>query len=322
MTEPDLWLPKEFNPGLVSVIIPTFNREALLNETLQSVFEQDYHPIEIIVADDGSTDGTLAMLNRQAPPRGVTLHVSAGEHGGAAVARNRGAQLSRGEYVMFLDSDDLLEPRALATLIDTLGDADLAVGAWRDLRDGQLSGPVVREFGPDWLVDLLRNEWFATCATLHRRAALCRADAWNPQAQRDDDFFFVAMLALSGAKLADTSESVARYRDHSGSQLSQGDVVAKTHDTELVLKCIEQELDRRDAWTPARREALAFRWFFTARMVWFYGSDTDRFADLVQQALRVQPDFKPPKSWYKWIADLAGYKNAERVAAIGRRLFR
>ena len=120
------WLPSESKPGLVSVIIPTVNREALLRETLQSVFAQTHTPVEIIVADDGSTDGTLAMLETLTPPDGVTLQISKGQHEGAAAARNRGAKLSRGEYVMFLDSDDLLEPNALTTLANTIENADIA----------------------------------------------------------------------------------------------------------------------------------------------------------------------------------------------------
>jgi len=306
----------------VSIIIPTFNREALLRETLQSVFAQTHRPVEIIVADDGSTAGTLAMLETLAPPDGITLQVSKGQHQGAAAARNRGAKLSRGEYVMFLDSDDLLEPHALTTLVNTIENADIAVGAWCDLTDGKRSEPIVREFGDDWLKDLLNHNWFATCATLHRRSALVQAEAWNPDVPQDDDFHFVVMLGVIGASLASTREVVALYRQHDDGQLTRQDYAAKAQHTQAILQRIERELDARDAWTPERREALAFRYFKTGRMVWYHTGDADRFEELVQEALRVKPDFKPPKSWYKWIADLAGYKNAERVAAIGRKLFR
>lgn len=322
MTEPETWLPEEFAPGLVSIIIPAFNREALLRETLDSVFAQDYRPIELIVADDGSTDGTLAMLEAIKPPEGIALQVSIGEHEGAAAARNRGAKLSGGEFLMFLDSDDLLEPNALATLVKTIDRADIAVGAWCDLESGKRSNPIVREFGEDWLADLLNHNWFATCATLHRRSAVARAEPWNPDVPQDDDFHFAAMLGLAGAKLASTREVVALYRRHDDGQLTRQDLVTKSHHTQAILQRIEAQLDSRDAWTPERRAALAFRYFKTGRMVWYHTGNADRFEELVQEALRVKPDFKPPKSWYKWIADLAGYKNAERVAAIGRKLFR
>ena len=316
------WLPSEFQPGLVSVVVPTFNRETLLLETLRSVFAQDYRPIEIVVADDGSTDRTLAALKTLTAPEGVKVQVAPGKHAGALAARNRGAALSRGEFVMFLDSDDLLEPSALATLVKTIQSADIAVGAWCDLKDGERSEPIRRTFGDDWFEGLLDHDWFATCATLHRRAALARTGPWNSDVPHDDDFCFVAFLGLSGAKLATTPEVVSLYRRHGPDQLSHGEPVEKSRDTQKVLQLIEAELDRRDSWTPGRREALANRYFKTGRMVWYHSGDVERFEELVKQALRVQPGFKPPKSWYRWIADLAGYANAERVAALGRKLFR
>ncbi|MCA8913941.1 MAG: glycosyltransferase family 2 protein [Planctomycetes bacterium] len=316
------WLPDGYEPGLISVVVPTFNREALLPATLASVFAQDYRPIEVIVADDGSTDGTRAMLKALAVPEGVALHVSEADHEGASASRNRGARLSRGEFVMFLDSDDLLEPGALMTLVRTIAGADLAVGAWCDLEGGKRSEAIRREFGDDWFVDLLNHQWFATCATLHRRAALLRAEAWNGEVPHDDDFHFVAMLGLAGAKLASTPEVVALYRRHDSDQITRRDLAAKSHDTQRVLQRIERDLDSRDAWTSARREALAFRYFKTGRMVWYYAGDVDRFEELVHEAIRVQPGFRPPKNWYRWIAGLVGYPNAERVAAIGRKLFR
>ncbi|MCB9895023.1 MAG: glycosyltransferase family 2 protein [Planctomycetes bacterium] len=316
------WLPGGFEPGLVSLVIPTFNREALLQETLESVFAQDYRAIELIVVDDGSTDGTVGMLRALAVPDGITLEVLEGEHGGASAARNRGAKASRGEFVMFLDSDDLLEPGALTTLVRTIAPADIAVGAWCDLREDGRSEPIHRVFGKDWLVGLLRHAWFATCSTLHRREALLRGQPWNSDVPQDDDFCFVAMLGLAGATLATTPEVVSLYRKHGADQLTCGDPLERSRSTQGVLQRIEAELDRRDSWTPERREALAYRYFKTGRMVWYNTGDAERFEELVKEALRVKPDFKPPKSWYRWIADLAGYRNAERVAAIGRRLFR
>jgi glycosyltransferase involved in cell wall biosynthesis len=223
---------------------------------------------------------------------------------------------------MFLDSDDLLEPGALATLVRTIAGADIAVGAWCTLTGADRSEPTRREFGEDWLVGLFNHDWFATCSTLHRRSALLRAGPWRGDVTQDDDFHFVAMLGLSGATIATTPEVVSLYRRHSPQQVSGGDLVEKSRHTQRVLQLIESEMTARDAWTPARREALAYRYFKTARMMWYHTGDAERFEELVHEALRVQPGFKPPKSWYRWIADLAGYRNAERVAAIGRKLFR
>src|SRR5579864_4301805 len=104
---------------LVSVIIPTFNRAFLLRQTLESVLHQTYQPTEIIVVDDGSTDETQHVV-RQASSD--IRYVQQSHQGHDGVARNRGITSSSGDYIAFVDSDDLWEPNKLAkqmTLLHT-----------------------------------------------------------------------------------------------------------------------------------------------------------------------------------------------------------
>ncbi|WP_456430829.1 glycosyltransferase [Thermosulfuriphilus sp.] len=92
---------------LVSVIIPTYNRRSLVGEAVKSVLSQTYRPLELIVVDDGSTDGTEELL-REYPLRYIRI-----PHQGVSRARNQGVQASRGEIIAFLDSDDLWLPDKL-----------------------------------------------------------------------------------------------------------------------------------------------------------------------------------------------------------------
>jgi len=94
---------------LVSVIIPTYQRAATLLPALESVFAQTWTDYEIIVADDGSTDNTAEILE----PFRDRIVYSYESNQGASAARNRGARIARGEFLAFLDSDDLWEPRKL-----------------------------------------------------------------------------------------------------------------------------------------------------------------------------------------------------------------
>ncbi|HXG51616.1 MAG TPA: glycosyltransferase family A protein [candidate division Zixibacteria bacterium] len=96
------------NDPLVSVVIPTYNRWPMVREAVESVLAQSFRDFELIVVDDGSTDGTAERL---ASVRGVT--VLRRSRGGPAAARNAGVARSRGKYVAFLDSDDLWLPRKL-----------------------------------------------------------------------------------------------------------------------------------------------------------------------------------------------------------------
>lgn len=93
----------------VSVIIPTYNRRDFLREALQSVFEQTLPSLEVLVADDGSTDDTAAMVAVEFP----TVRILFQPNRGPSAARNLGIRTARGEWLAFLDSDDLWLPRKL-----------------------------------------------------------------------------------------------------------------------------------------------------------------------------------------------------------------
>lgn len=105
-----------------SVIIPTYNRADLICEALDSVKAQTYRPIEIIVVDDGSTDNNKAVVKtwteKNSEGDSLSLRYFYQENAGPGAARNRGIQEIRGEYVQFLDSDDLMYPERLERLVE------------------------------------------------------------------------------------------------------------------------------------------------------------------------------------------------------------
>lgn len=116
------WLAGAGRPGLVSVIVPTWNRASLVAQALESVASQTYRPIELVVVDDGSTDGTRevvqAWIAARAADAGLAARCITQEHMGACAARNTGLEASHGEFVQFLDSDDLLHGERLERVVD------------------------------------------------------------------------------------------------------------------------------------------------------------------------------------------------------------
>lgn len=138
-TTHDEWMDENCRSELVSVVVPTYNRAHYLPEVFDSVSGQEYRPIELIVVDDGSTDGTNECVEdwRQSDvSKELEVRYIRQENQGAPVARNRGLIESNGEYIQFLDSDDILHPRKL----------DIQVAALREYPQGDLVWSPFRRF--------------------------------------------------------------------------------------------------------------------------------------------------------------------------------
>ncbi|UOR03940.1 glycosyltransferase family 2 protein [Hymenobacter aerilatus] len=120
-----------------SIVIPTYNRATFIASTLYSVLNQTFTAYEVLVVDDGSTDDTAAVVAQFTDPRIQYLPKNNGERG---AARNYGFALAKGDYVLFLDSDDLLHPEHLATLhekIQGLSQPNFIATKYDFDRDGQ-----------------------------------------------------------------------------------------------------------------------------------------------------------------------------------------
>ncbi|MFI5348843.1 MAG: glycosyltransferase family 2 protein [Elusimicrobiota bacterium] len=131
-------------PGLVSVVIPTYNRARLVGSAIESVLAQNYANIEILVVDDGSKDDTVAMMARiyGGNPKVRFLPKA---NGGVSSARNLGIRESRGEFVAFLDADDAWLPGKLALQLECLSRFPEAGMVWTDMAAVDGDGKVLHE---------------------------------------------------------------------------------------------------------------------------------------------------------------------------------
>jgi glycosyltransferase involved in cell wall biosynthesis len=127
--------------GLVSVIVPTYNREKIVGATIEGILEQTYGDIEVLVVDDGSQDDTESVVASylRKDPR-VSYHKK--ENGGVGSARNLGIERARGEFIAFCDSDDIWLPDKLESQLPLFGDPKVVLVHGRAVnmdQDGNLS---------------------------------------------------------------------------------------------------------------------------------------------------------------------------------------
>ena len=113
----------------LSIIVPVFNADEYLDRCLISILSQDFDSFEVILVDDGSTDASPLICDRYSAtdPRFRTVHK---KNGGVSSARNAGLELAKGEYIMFVDSDDALLPDALEMMFENVIDEDVVVGGY------------------------------------------------------------------------------------------------------------------------------------------------------------------------------------------------
>ena len=138
-------------PGLVSTIVPVHDRPRRLEEAVASVLAQSYRPLEVVIVDDGSTDDTAGVADRLATenPREVrALHVP---NGGPGLAREAGRSVARGEFIQYLDSDDVLLPEKFERQVDALRvepESGVCYGMTRCVDDAGLGGDRAWRRGP------------------------------------------------------------------------------------------------------------------------------------------------------------------------------
>ena len=222
-TRHERWMAEECEAGLVSVVVPTYDRAGLLVEALDSVRAQTYRPIELLIVDDGSTDDTGGVVEEWraacAGDDGLTVRYFRQENAGAPAARNRGLIESAGEYVQFLDSDDLLHPAKLAVHVpalagdDTLDFVYSATTHFTTTLDWEVEPRAgLRLGGEDRLLGFLRGGAWNTPSGLYRRAACRLLGPWDEQAPIFQDWEYGIRFILGDPTIAHLPGTLSAQR--------------------------------------------------------------------------------------------------------------
>ena len=199
------WISSSFKENLVSVIVPTFNRASLLQEAIQSVHDQTYRPIECIIVDDGSTDQTektVAECIARFQEANWRLHYVKQVNGGAPSARNKGTRYSTGEFIQYLDSDDLIYSDKIQQQVEYFlieKNCDGVFGDWEygttencQLIKGEKSENLVAQFYGGRVIH--------TLSFLFRRRIVEKIGPWDVTLKRNQEVDFNLRGVLAGGK--------------------------------------------------------------------------------------------------------------------------
>jgi glycosyltransferase involved in cell wall biosynthesis len=227
------------NSPTVSVLMPTYNRAQYLREAIVSVLAQSFGDLELIVIDDGSTDGTATILASLTDPR---LRILRQEHQGLCAALNAGLAAARGAYITRNDSDDLWLPELLATLVPVL-DANPEIG-FVYARAQEMTGdgtptPSMRGFPlrdpKDTVGSLLYADYTSSITTIFRRTTLDRAGPYDTSIGWHSDWDMVLRASLH-AEGVFVDRLVARFTTHGGNLTAvHGATAARRLQTRIVV---------------------------------------------------------------------------------------
>lgn len=235
---------------LVSVIIPTFNVESYIGDCLQSIADSTYRKLEIIVVDNNSTDGTIERLRELSRKHEFLLTQEETQGGGAA--RNKGLSLATGEWIQFLDADDLLLPNKIAHQITLVDDADLIVGSCTKRHVDGSEETVKANPGEPWL-DLFLTNLGNTCSNLWRTSVVRQVGGFDASLRSSQEYDLMFRLLTQKPRLIYDREPLTVIRERSAGSISKTDLQGKwerivalrgrmlshmrTHEPEVYQRC-------------------------------------------------------------------------------------
>ena len=307
--------------SLVSILIPAYNAEESIAETIRSALAQTWEPKEIIVVDDGSNDRTLELACRFESDFVIVVSQT---HQGASAARNKALALCRGEYIQWLDADDTLAPSKVAKQMEVAakcaGKRTLFSSAWGQF----LYRPDDTTFVPSTLwcdlspVEFLlrkmgRNIFMQTATWLVSRELTNAAGPWSTVLSADDDgeYFCRVLLASDGIRFVSESKVHYRYSGtrglaYIGDSFSKMD--SKWRSMQLHIKYIRGLED-------SERVLNACLEYLQVNLIDFYPERLDIVQQMCKQATEIGGQLEPPRlSWkFSWMRRFCGWAPAKKA---------
>jgi glycosyltransferase involved in cell wall biosynthesis len=198
----------------VAVIIPCWNAEKFVARAIQSALDQRCEAQKVIVVDDGSTDRSLDIIRSF----GDRVCWQTGPNRGHCAANNTGLSMSGTEYVLFLDTDDYLEPDSLHAWVDAAADADVVFGPWAfewERTPSKRSAVFIARRGREEIIaDWLAMRYVPSCSVLWRASFLRAIGGWDETLRHGEDGELALRGLIEGARTAVSNDGLGVYVQH------------------------------------------------------------------------------------------------------------
>jgi glycosyltransferase involved in cell wall biosynthesis len=250
---------------LVSIVIPCYNAEYWIADAIQSALSQTYSAIEVIVIDDGSKDGSREIIRSF----GDHIKFKSIDHRGAAHARNKGAEIASGEFIHFLDADDILFPHCVKRKLKAILAEEAGVvysGGFffnLNLNKGNYERQAAPKQGHAEAVAHIIGSTIVTSLLMFRRTCLKKVGGFNEQLVMGQEHDLLFRLAVEGFKMAYVPEALSLNRTgHNPQSITRVTSKEPCH-LERLLEHFEKLLENTTLWTHEVRAALACRFHLT-----------------------------------------------------------
>ena len=303
----------------VSILIPCYNAEKWIAEAIQSALDQSIEDKEVIVVDDGSTDGSLEVVKSF----GDQIQFESGPNRGGNVARNRLLELAAGEWVQFLDADDYLRPKKIEAQIESTAKLDTVDAVYSPVACEKWEGGHVVdnseiETEPSQSIEEQWIRWRVaqTGSVLWRRESLKRIGGWNEEYPCCQDNEVTLRAIKNGLRFHYYPRADAIYRIWSEETVCRKDPAKVIHFKTMLLDEMLEWLKRNGKLKEAHSQAAGQAFFEMARIL--AKSNLNTAGKFVGRRRRVGPFFlagAAAPANYRLVYKLLGFKNAERVAS-------
>lgn len=284
----------------VSVIIPCHNAERHIEEAILSARNQTWRNVEVIVVDDSSTDESLAAALRL---ESATVKVASQKRAGAAAARNTALGLAEGDFIQYLDADDLLTPNKIEAQLAVLAASDpdlIAVSAAMYFRDGshpesgrlEEGWPMIDSDDPvEWIIDLWGGNpgraGMVPCSCWLTPRHLCdRAGLWNPELTVDDDGEYFTRVVLASRGIRRSTCGYSYYRKHAPERLSLSRQFSDQHQR-AALRALHARADHLLKRTADKRATTAVIRLYRERAFVAYPFSPEVTKEALDRALKL-----------------------------------